>query len=104
MDKAAWKAHLKQEKHNKARKKRLQREKYEKDNCGGYQLIYPLVSYAEEDIISARIEKEEIAMGKKQDRPGSADSGGHAKDGEPIINKEAELRALEYLDNELSDQ
>ena len=36
MDKAAWKAHLKQEKMQKARKKRLAREKYEKNNCGGY--------------------------------------------------------------------
>ena len=26
----------------------LQREKYEKDNCGNYDLIYPLVSYQEE--------------------------------------------------------
>lgn len=31
------------------RKKRmLQREKYEKANCGGYRLIYPLVGYQEE--------------------------------------------------------
>jgi hypothetical protein len=26
----------------------LQREKFEKDNCGQYELIYPLVSYEEE--------------------------------------------------------
>lgn len=26
----------------------LQRERYERENCGGYELIYPLVSYQEE--------------------------------------------------------
>jgi hypothetical protein len=74
MDKAAWKAHLKKDRKDKIKRKRLAREKYEKDHCGGYQLIYPFVSYAEEDMINARIEKEEKAMGK--DRPSSADSNG----------------------------
>ena len=31
----------------------LAREKYEKDNCGSYELIYPLVSYQEEFDINA---------------------------------------------------
>ena len=82
----------------KARKKRLAREKYEKNNCGGYQLIYPLVSYAEEDMIAARIEQEEVAMGK---RPTTADSGNNNNN--TSTDKEAELRALDYLDNALSD-
>jgi len=34
----------------------LAREKYEKDNCGQYELIYPLVSYQEEfDVLSGAI-------------------------------------------------
>ncbi len=39
------------------RKKRMiAREKYEKDNCGQYELIYPLVTYQEEfDIIAGVI-------------------------------------------------
>ena len=77
MDKVAWKAHLKQEKKDKCRRKRLAREKFEKENCGGYQLIYPFVTYAEEDMINARIDKEEKALlGNIKDRPGSADSNG----------------------------
>lgn len=34
----------------------LQREKYEKENCGQYELIYPLVSYQMEfDILAGFI-------------------------------------------------
>lgn len=34
----------------------LHREKFERDNCGQYELIYPLVSYQEEfDIIAGVI-------------------------------------------------
>ena len=62
MEKAAWKEHLKEEKRERLRMKRLAREKFEKENCGGYCLVYPFVSYAEEDMISARIEKEQKAL------------------------------------------
>ena len=34
------------------------REKAEKNLCGGYDLIYPIVSYAEEDMIRDRIATE----------------------------------------------
>lgn len=35
--------------------KRLQRETTEKATCGGYQIIYPFVTYAEEDLIKEKV-------------------------------------------------
>ena len=37
------------------KKKRLLREKYEKANCGLFELVYPPVSYKEEEAIKERI-------------------------------------------------
>ena len=37
----------------------LQREKYEKANCGGYKLIYPLVGYQEEIDEAKKEEKDD---------------------------------------------
>ena len=44
-----------QSKHDKINKKRLVREKNEKALCGGYELIYPFVTYEEEDIIKDKV-------------------------------------------------
>lgn len=35
--------------------KRLQREVNEKATCGGYQVIYPFITYAEEDLIKDKV-------------------------------------------------
>lgn len=43
----------------------LQREKAEKDICGAYELIYPLVSYSEEFKIIE--EKKKIEDSKKEE-------------------------------------
>ena len=67
MDKAQWKEHLKEEKREFCRTTRLAREKFEKDNCGGYCLVYPFVSYEEEDMISAMIEKQSEASEKEEE-------------------------------------
>jgi len=41
------------ERESQRKKRMIQREKYEKENCGGYELIYPLVGYEDEfDIVS----------------------------------------------------
>ena len=37
------------------KEKRLQREKHEAKLCGDYELVYPLVSYKEEEAIRERI-------------------------------------------------
>ena len=36
-------------------RKRLQREQNEAALCGGYELVYPFVSYEEEEIIKNRV-------------------------------------------------
>lgn len=36
-------------------RKRLLREKTEATLCGGYELIYPFVTYEEEELIKARV-------------------------------------------------
>ena len=44
--------------HNKEeilKKKRLLREKHEAELCGNYELVYPIVSYKEEEAIKNRI-------------------------------------------------
>jgi hypothetical protein len=73
LDKASWKEHLAKEKAEKKRKKRLVRERVEKNKQGNYDLIYPLVSYAEEDMVTDRVaaEKETRNIGKepKKDKP-----------------------------------
>ena len=44
-----------QSKHSLIIRKRLLREKTEAALCGGYELIYPFVSYEEEELIKAKV-------------------------------------------------
>jgi hypothetical protein len=95
MDRSTWKSHLKEERNERLARKRLAREKFEKEHCGGYRLIYPFVSYAEEDMISARVDKLLL------EKPGDDDTFSNNEAGKI---KDCEQRALNQLDNELSDQ
>ena len=58
-------------------------------------MIYPFVSYAEEDMISARVDKLLL------EKPGDDDTFSNNEAGKI---KDCEQRALNQLDNELSDQ
>jgi hypothetical protein len=50
------KQQLQDEREQQRKKRMLAREKFEKDNSGAYELIYPLVSYQEEfDILSGNL-------------------------------------------------
>jgi hypothetical protein len=73
LDKASWKGHLAKEKAEKKRKKRLLRERVEKTKQGNYDLIYPIVTYAEEDMITDRVLVEKEARGlikpENKDKP-----------------------------------
>jgi|LauGreDrversion4_2_1035121.scaffolds.fasta_scaffold63343_5 hypothetical protein len=40
------------ERENQRKKKQVIREKYEENLCGNFELLYPYVSYAEEDFVS----------------------------------------------------
>jgi hypothetical protein len=68
MDKASWKAKQIQDKNDIRKKKRLLREKNEAKLCGNYDLVYPIVSYAEEDMIRDRIALENPNYRPKQDK------------------------------------
>jgi len=56
-----------EEKQRLRKKRMLQREKYEGENCGEYELIYPIVSYVDEfQIQEEELKQEELAKEEKE--------------------------------------
>lgn len=79
---------LNDEKEAQRKKRFLQREKYEAENCGQYELIYPIVSYQEEFDILGGVKVAPVS---------------HQEEGKPIdFSKETkwekQLRYLTYME------
>jgi tubulin polyglutamylase TTLL6/13 len=97
---AAKRQQMQEEREAERKRRMLQREDYEKDNCGQYELIYPLVSYQEEFDILAKTEGT-AEKEKPTQEEAEADSSDDEKE---AISKPAttpwdqQLKYLQYME------